>query len=441
MLNKFLFQAPQSSLDLSGHKQLIYIPLLSSEAAYSILNQYFNGHVLKAKSSVSKLRKDYRFVLSNSKSNTSIRDAFEDDLVVAEVNKSSMTQLVIPKPSPGTKQQGNKLHHLKGEGQYVGQLVKEKSEDFLFESNLTLDFIQPMNSTKNVPLDSQNRISELRPSEGSIDTLPDKKGHRREVSSVDVKILKQAHVADLPCMYFPVENSAYYLVYFHSNAEDILTLRELCSHLAEHSRCNVLVPEYPGYSLYSGREPSAKAICDDADLLMQFLTSTCRIDPSKIIIVGRSLGSGPAVHVASKQRYALLTLVAPFLCIKQLAKDKLSILSAFVDSHFDNAMKIQNNLTPLLLLHGKQDKLIEVRHSEELYKLARSKAKIIVFESMTHNEFNFHSCVVQPMMDYLKTLTMNTYIMPSRTEHRSRYKGNKDPPNMRIADLFKSCLF
>jgi hypothetical protein len=62
--------------------------------------------------------------------------------------------------------------------------------------------------------------------------------------------------------------------------------------------------EYPGYSIYPGK-PSEQKIFSDADTVIQFLTVVLDVPLKNIILMGRSLGSGPATYIASKYKAAL----------------------------------------------------------------------------------------------------------------------------------------
>lgn len=50
-----------------------------------------------------------------------------------------------------------------------------------------------------------------------------------------------------------------------------------------------------------------------------------KIKESKILIFGRSIGSGPACFLASTFTPKLLILMSPFLSIRKVAKDYVSV--------------------------------------------------------------------------------------------------------------------
>jgi abhydrolase domain-containing protein 17 len=89
------------------------------------------------------------------------------------------------------------------------------------------------------------------------------------------------------------------MLFFHGNAEDIGLSGDLCDHLMPTLKCHILAIEYPGYGIYRTKEPSEKAIYEDALRVYDFITEEYGFNQKDIIIFGRSIGSGPATYVAS----------------------------------------------------------------------------------------------------------------------------------------------
>jgi len=105
------------------------------------------------------------------------------------------------------------------------------------------------------------------------------------------------------------------LVYFHGNAEDIGRNKDFLTLIGKSLKVHVLGVEYPGYGIYTG-EPSEELIIQDAERVMEFVQKVLLWPSSQIIVVGRSIGSGPACHVASKNaNLGCLALISPFMSI------------------------------------------------------------------------------------------------------------------------------
>ena len=78
--------------------------------------------------------------------------------------------------------------------------------------------------------------------------------------------------------------------------------------------------EYPGYGIYDG-SPDAYQILIDAETVYDYLTKVLSIPESSIILFGRSIGTGPATYLASKNNPCSLLLMSPFKSIRDIVKE------------------------------------------------------------------------------------------------------------------------
>jgi hypothetical protein len=127
----------------------------------------------------------------------------------------------------------------------------------------------------------------------------------------------------IPCLFLKTngKESNKILIYFHANYEDLGYTYPICAAIRKSLKINVLSVEYPNYGLYkSDRECSSDAIIEDADQIYKFLTEIMNIEESNIVVMGRCIGSGPAVYLASKYHPKSLILVSAFKSIKFAVK-------------------------------------------------------------------------------------------------------------------------
>jgi pimeloyl-ACP methyl ester carboxylesterase len=93
--------------------------------------------------------------------------------------------------------------------------------------------------------------------------------------------------------------SSHVAIFFHCNGEDVgrpSCLRLLA--LANALHMTILVPEYPGYGLFEG-SPSEASIKGAMERVIEFLfTSDPSLTPSRLILMGHSIGTGVAIHIA-----------------------------------------------------------------------------------------------------------------------------------------------
>lgn len=172
----------------------------------------------------------------------------------------------------------------------------------------------------------------------------------------------------IPCLLvYPTIECSKILVFFHANAEDIGQSYSFCKDVNEKLDCYVLLVEYPGYSIYPGN-PTEQGVLGDIEPIYNFLTEVVKFQPNDIILMGRSIGSGPATHFGHNYPVGGLVLISPFTSLKSAAQHNFtSVASVLVKQRFDNQTKMAEIKCPCLFIHGKDDTLVPYTHSRTLY--------------------------------------------------------------------------
>lgn len=156
------------------------------------------------------------------------------------------------------------------------------------------------------------------------------------------------------------------LLFFHANGEDLNLLKPFLEYMTRCLNTSILAMEYPGYSLYQG-QPSENQIIEDSEAVYDFAVEQLGVKPSDIVLVGRSLGSGPAVHLACHKEVFGLVLISPFASIKDVVKEKVGgILATCVRQRFDNLAKISQVRCKLKIIHGQLDDVVNVQQAKLL---------------------------------------------------------------------------
>jgi len=161
------------------------------------------------------------------------------------------------------------------------------------------------------------------------------------------------------------------LLLFHSNGEDLQSLYPLATSIQSVLPVAILCPEYPGYSLYPG-SPDEDTILTDALGICTFILEELSIPLDKVLILGRSIGCGPAVHIGSLYKTGGILLISPFSSVRAVVKDKFgSIVSKCVKERFDNLSKAPKVNCPVKIVHGMLDKVVLPAHSQALASILR----------------------------------------------------------------------
>jgi len=174
------------------------------------------------------------------------------------------------------------------------------------------------------------------------------------------------------------------LIYFGGNAESIAHMLFEQNHFKGYS---LLLMSYRGYGL-SGGKPSEKALCNDALFLYDHFSSKSEIDASRILLMGRSLGSGVAVYLASKRSVERLVLISPYDSMIALAKEFYPWLPAtlLLKHPFDSLTLSPSIEAPLLAIVGSHDNIIAPQRSKVLVQAWGGKTKLVEIEGVGHNE-------------------------------------------------------
>jgi esterase/lipase len=210
----------------------------------------------------------------------------------------------------------------------------------------------------------------------------------------------------IPCLFIQErEQSSKFLIFFHGNSEDIF-LSELIGQLfAEKLQMNVIIVEYPGYSIYNAPK-NAEVMCYDSLKVYSFIQDFFNLKDEDIFVLGRSIGTGPAVYLASQKKPQALILISPFKSIKSI---KGGFLGFFLLDIFKSIDIIGKVTSPILFIHGRNDHLIEYTHSEELLdKLKKmsnlsdlDKNSIFINDNMTHNEMDLEKDVLDKIIKFI----------------------------------------
>lgn len=163
------------------------------------------------------------------------------------------------------------------------------------------------------------------------------------------------------------------VIFGHGNAELIDDWPEA---LKNFSRMGIglLLVEYPGYGRSSG-SPSEQSIRHVFAAAYDALVSRKTIDPTRIVLFGRSLGGGAVCALARERPSAGLILMSTFTSVQSMAA-KFGVPAFLVRDRFNNLGVIKHYAGPILFIHGKDDRIVPYSHSVKLHRAAKNSSLI-----------------------------------------------------------------
>lgn len=173
-------------------------------------------------------------------------------------------------------------------------------------------------------------------------------------------------------------------IYLHGNYEtiadaayEVAPLRALGLH--------VLLVEFPGYARTAGA-PTFDSLREAGKLAYDWLVRDARVDASRILVVGRSIGGGPAAQLAVDRPARALLFLSSFVDLERFAHERL--LPAFlIEDPFDNGARVREFDGEVLVMHGRRDDIIAFGHGEALAAQARN-GEIVVLQC-GHNDCDY----------------------------------------------------
>ena len=224
---------------------------------------------------------------------------------------------------------------------------------------------------------------------------------RKELPEIPITLKAMTHFIEVEegisigCRFYPAHRDAANVLFFHGNGETASDY-DYIAPLYNERGMNLYVADYRGYGLSNGR-PTATALVKDAYALFQgCITFLKELGyGGDVFIMGRSLGSVPAIESVVHYPHRLKGLIIEsgfsntFRLINYLGFGHL--FPGITDlKGFGNDDKIKDIFIPLLVMHGKKDRLIPFAEGKELYELSGSTQKrLVLLPHADHNNLLF----------------------------------------------------
>jgi len=213
----------------------------------------------------------------------------------------------------------------------------------------------------------------------------------------------------IPVLELKEESSKVVLLYSHGNAEDLGGLEYALKELHRHLKINVVGYDYSGYgtSLDDNKQridnPQEYYCYDNVWAVYHHIKKNYK-DP-EIIVMGRSLGSGPATHLASRglkrtPEVKGLVLQSPLLSAIRVVMKVPFTLPLDIFPNIDKIGKVE---VPVYIIHGKLDQVVPVHHGMQLQELVKEKFKQEPFfiEGKGHNDIEFNDDYMTKMKKFI----------------------------------------
>jgi len=172
------------------------------------------------------------------------------------------------------------------------------------------------------------------------------------------------------------------IIYFGGNAERIENMRDEFAKWFPQS--SVYLVPYRGYGASEGT-PSEDALLSDA--LAVFDQVQARQQGAPIVVIGRSLGSSVASHVASQRPVAKLALITPFDSMTSVAQSHYPWLPLrwLMQDRYESTRYLSNYAGPVLVIRASKDEVIPAASTDRLIASMAKPPQVVDLPEATHN--------------------------------------------------------
>ncbi|MEK9863803.1 MAG: alpha/beta hydrolase [Verrucomicrobiota bacterium] len=212
----------------------------------------------------------------------------------------------------------------------------------------------------------------------------------------------------LSAWFLPCQASSPYhdwlIVFSHGNAGNL-------SHRQDFFRTwhsmgfNILAYDYRGYGTSQGK-PTEQGTYEDLRATIQW-AEEAGFEPSRIILLGKSLGGGVASAQAARLPVAGLILHSTFTSLPDLGAELFPWLPvrALAGMAFPTRKRLASIQCPVLIIHSKEDELIGFTHAERNQEACTSPCQLIELDG-GHNDPDSSRMeqITQGINQYMETL-------------------------------------
>lgn len=173
------------------------------------------------------------------------------------------------------------------------------------------------------------------------------------------------------------------IFYLHGNAGALNTWGNLSTFYTEFGY-DIFFLDYRGFGKSEGNIDNQAQLLEDIQISYDEIKK--RYNENKIIILGYSIGTGPASYLASTNNSHLLILQAPYYKLTNVIQDICPIIPEFIIKYkLETIEYIQKCKCPIVIFHGDADNVINHKNSVMLSKKLKSTDRFVTLNGIGHH--------------------------------------------------------
>jgi hypothetical protein len=214
--------------------------------------------------------------------------------------------------------------------------------------------------------------------------------------------LRTADGLTLSAWYLPSPCPKHSLLYCHGNGGDIRDWVRAAAPFVKEG-ISVLVFDYRGYGGSEGI-PSERGLSVNGETAWQWLVTRSEKEEIPTSILGKSLGTSVAAHIAAQYQPTGLVLDSAFTSMQAVITNLVPWLPGFtVPKLHDSLSRVPQIECPTLVIHGDRDQLVPLVQGQRVYQALEGPKAMRIVRGAGHNDIDlfssYHEWVLGFLMD------------------------------------------
>lgn len=235
----------------------------------------------------------------------------------------------------------------------------------------------------------------------SRQTIDDIKANNPDIEEINLKMKDGTNINGWFLRDHDNSNTKLF-IYFGGNADEISSMID---DVKRYKYWSFVLINYRGYGESNGTA-NEKNLCNDALEIYDYFYNKKDLNCSKVVVMGRSIGSGVATYLAQNRKVDGIILATPYDSVLSVAQEKIPIfpVNIMLRNRFDSINRAPSIIQPALIIVASEDKLIPPWHARKLSDQWGGKVYIVEIAGEDHNSIVSSEEYWQSIDQYLKGL-------------------------------------
>lgn len=177
------------------------------------------------------------------------------------------------------------------------------------------------------------------------------------------------------------------VLYCHGNGTHVAHLGEFLRQMRDDFQVSIFAYDFRGYGRSEGK-PIETGILQDSEAAQKWLAERASIPPEQLVLMGRSLGGGIALHLAAENGARGVILQNTFTSLPDAAATHYPWLPVrlLMKNRYDSLSRINRYSGPVLISHGTADTIVPFTHGQKLFEVAKGPKEFFEIAGGGHND-------------------------------------------------------